>query len=54
MEIKYDEQDEVYWIREDDKPLIDPTGKTMEWDDLEEAKKYMKNLDMIRLIYGNQ
>ena len=54
MEIKYDEQDEVYWIREEDKPLIDPKGKTMVWVDLEEAKKYITNLEMIRLIYGNQ
>ena len=54
MEIKYHVDREEYYIEEDGKPLIDPAGEAMTWDDLEEAEKYRTNLEMIRLIYGNQ
>ena len=54
MEIKYDEEMERYYIQEDGQDFIDTIGDRMEWVDIEEAKKYMKNLDMVRLIYGNQ
>ena len=54
MEIKYEETQEYYYIEEEDKPLVDPTGETMRWDLLEEAEKYRQNLDMVRLIYGDQ
>jgi hypothetical protein len=54
METKYDEIDSVYYITEDENELLDPDGFTMIWDSLDEAEKYRTNLEMIRLIYGDQ
>ena len=54
MEIKYDEEMQVYFISQEGKPLIDTKGNRKEWIDLEEADKYMANLYMIPLIYGDQ